>query len=445
MTRKYLITLNALLLVVVLVWGVFVATSGEGAGRWLVLLLVVLVGFVGIFLAFLWQKRLRFTALAFTLAWFLIAILGANAYLGRDKGGVFEPSVLLGWRVAANLKEATVETKYGTIHVSTDHNGARNEPAYREGDVIPYLVQGDSNLYGVHLEYEQTLAAQLNALSESSQFYNFGVPGYDMNQYYYQYAWLRDRNPVEGRIVFFNIGNDFTLSALAAVYGRKRPYLMVENGVVKEVTDNVSHVDRQAYGQRFIKTYCAYDHLIKSSFHRNWADRYPLWLIRIPLVQFMLERTTTFMYTVMQRWQPSNEEKLSTFYPSWILLKREFWPEPFLSYSNDFESILRQTKAQNDNLTIVLYPMRSQVVPKYMDRAVEDLLKKGHTREDIDRMAFNTHMAQLCKRNGIRLIDATPALVASSEPESLYQAGDKHLSARAMGIIADLIRRELAN
>ncbi|MCX7935952.1 MAG: hypothetical protein N3A66_11920, partial [Planctomycetota bacterium] len=326
------------------------------------------------------------------------------------------------------------------LAVSTDALGFRNCLPYPADGRIPCAVQGDSNVFGFGLEEADTLCAQINRALPGVA-YNFGVCGYDLNQYFFQYERLSEYLKPALRLIVFNTGNDFSASALSTPYYYPRAYLWVSEGKVAKHHGAVTPLAAQAYGQHFIAPYAAYDHLIAEPEH-GWAEYYPLWLLERPLGRFLVEA----IHPCACRWWESAEkrlgrrrERVDVHYPRWLLLKAERWPEPFASYAADFLLLLAKIHSQNPRLAICLIPMRSQVIPAKQAEVKAWLRKRGYGESDFDSNAFAAYLRPACDRLGIALIDPLPRFSRHPSPERLYQAGDEHLSALGQALLAEII------
>lgn len=342
-----------------------------------------------------------------------------------------------GWYAEPNLVKHRLSTPHGSYLATTDELGHRNTIPYPADGVLPIVVQGDSNAFGFGLSDEETLASKLNAHINGGTVFNLGVPGFDLNHYYYQYEDLSHRFKMETRIIFWNIGNDFTLSAIETPNYFRRPYLYVESGDLKQAADFVAPFPVQGYGQSFLPPYRKYDTLISEPAY-DWADIYPPGLIRIPLSRQLIRTYHPKLSKAVERLFRRQPE-LELYDPSWMLLKREHWPVPFDQYARDFPVLLRALKQQNRQLILCPFPFREQVIPTEYAGKKGKLLTEGHRPDELDPLAFNTFLKQVCDAEGIRLIDPTAEFLQSKEPRALYQQGDQHLSAAGMELCAQVL------
>lgn len=442
---KHLIIFNIAMSLCFLAWIAYIYYESP-----YILFLMFIFGVMNfIFFLFIISKRSILFAIISIFVWGVITVTVSNVLLSC-KASIwtgFEYHRLLGWYSLANLRKinfgSSPESKY---IVSTDKYGHRNHLSY--DSELEFMVQGDSNLFGFELSYEDTLCYKLNTLT-NEKFYNFGVPGFDINQYYFQYKFFSDKFSIKNRIIFFNIGNDFSASLLATPYLIRRPYLQSKEGIIEEHINNIGTVKKQVYGYKFIDIYKNYDSSLKFlNAGRDWGDRCPKWVQYNPVLLFLEEKLSQGLFKLTslfyQKKKKADAQFLNPYYPGWLLLKRELWPQPYQDYSVRFEEIIAFLKVQNKNLYICLFPMRSQVIDEDFRLAVRDLLNRGYKEEDIDRYSFNRYFSDICKRNKIELIDLTLGLVRQSSSSQLFQEGNFHLNAKGIDICADLLIQELS-
>ena len=176
----------------------------------------------------------RRAAIGFCLVWTVVTIVASDVSL-RYREGIwtgFRFDAELGWYPVANQRDVLMESKDGTYRVSTDTLGHRNEIVYPRDRRLSVVLQGDSNAFGFGLKLDDTFCAVFTRASGEACF-NLGVPGYDTQHYYFQFEAITRRFAVRTRIILFNVGNDFTLSALESPYLIPRPYLFREGGATK--------------------------------------------------------------------------------------------------------------------------------------------------------------------------------------------------------------------
>ena len=418
------------------------------------LLLCLLLCLCFIHFAFNWHLRERFIAAVSTAFWICLALVFSNALLTHfhDRTGSFSIWTcfrfhpLVGWQAEPNLSRVGAFAP----SVSTDSLGYRNANAYRENGRIPVMVQGDSNLYGYGLNYEETLCYLLNQTLGPGTFYNFGVPGYDLNNYYFQYRLHDASFDIEKRVIFFNVGNDFTMSALRSPSYIRRPYLRVEAGSnsVIGVMENMNRIPKQVYGNHFVERYANYDHLITANISRSWGHFAPAAVGDYPIavftVDWIMRRVGRRIHQLLGSagWLASQEDAFAVDFPDWLLLKIELWPAVYREFARDLTLIMREIARQNSNLTMVLFPMKMQVVENEYRAAVHRLKGKRHGADGPDRFAVNKLMLGVCAQNGIRLVDISADFLAYEGNAVLYQQGDQHLSSRGIAVAAAAIARD---
>lgn len=369
------------------------------------------------------------------LAWTMVSLVTSNfvvdSWQSRQRlWTAFVFNARYGWYPEPHLVNRRLLTPHGSYLATTDECGHRNSLPYPADGVLPIVVQGDSNAFGFGLSDDETLAARLNARLSGTQVFNLGVPGFDLNHYYYQYEDLSRRFKMGTRIILWNIGNDFTLSALETPNYFRRPYLYVGKGEVRQAADFQAPFPVQGYGQSFLPPYRKYDSLIDEPAY-DWADIYPPVLIRTPLSRQLIRTYHPKLAKALERVRP-RQPQLELYDPSWMLLKREYWPAPFDQYARDFPLLLRALKQQNPHLILCPFPFREQVIPAEQAARKEKLVASGHGPDDFGPLAFNTFLKGVCDAEGIRLVDPTSEFLNVKDPLMLYQPGDQHLSAEGM-------------
>ena len=250
------------------------------------------------------------------------------------------------------------------------------------------------------------------------------------------------------RIILFNVGNDFTLSALESPYLIPRPYLFREGGATNTVTELSSPFKKQVYGHHFILPYGEFDDgMATVSPGRDWGRSVPEWMAELRLPTFAIElfypRIVEFYYRVFDKERIAVGKRLNPYYPRWLLLRPEYWPEPFNHYRAEFEALFSAIAAQpHDRLVIVMFPMRMQVLTS--DDALADKFSRdGHGPEHIDRSALNRFVSELGSRLGVTVVDGLEAFRAHEKPGSLFQS-DHHLSPAGMRLVVETVLREIS-
>ena len=374
-----------------------------------------------------------------TGAWILVAALAGSVIVNKLYNPFwsgFTYDAVMGWKPLPDLKNFPM-TGNGTDYLVTTNN-----LGYRERDAHPatvdYLVQGDSNIFGYGLAENQTLPELLKTRIKNATFYNAGVSGFDVNNYYFQYAQLARQLRISKRIIMFNIGNDFSASALKTPYFLMRPYLEVDaSGHLSEVMTH-PRLPGQVYGNVFIDKYAAYNKALANPLRYSWGNLYPDWLPAPKLAVLLIEKFLALPYIKQIVLSPGED----LFYPDWLLLRKEHWPAPFPQYADDFERMLKALHDQNPQTIICLYPMRQQVLSAESEATRKTLLRQGWKEEDIDLLAVNRYLRDACAKYGLAFLDTTPFF--SHDAQALFQGTDQHLSPQGMALVADALRDFLA-
>ena len=413
------------------------------------IVLGVLIASVVLLFAFLMWYGARRAAIGYCLVWTVVMIVASDVSL-RYREGIwtgFRFDSELGWYPIANQRDVSMESRGGTYRVSTDTLGHRNEIAYPRDRRLPVVLQGDSNAFGFGLELDDTFCAVFTRASGEACF-NLGVPGYDAQHYYFQFEAITRRFAARTRIILFNVGNDFTLSALESPYLIPRPYLFREGRVTNTVTELSSPFKKQVYGHHFIPPYAEFDDGMDTvSLGRDWGRSVPEWMEELRLPTFAIElfypRIVKLYYRFFDKERIATGKRLNPYYPRWLLLRPEYWPEPFNHYRADFEALFSAIAAQpHDRLVIVMLPMRTQVLTS--DDTLTDMFARdGHGPKHIDRSALNRFVSELGSRLGVTVVDSLETFRAHENPRSLFQA-DHHLSPVGMRLVVETVLREIS-
>lgn len=393
------------------------------------------------------RKQLRAVVVG-CITWSILALFAAEWLLAGTQKRMwvgFDLDDRPGWYARKNQRDTVVKTPFGEYLFSTDEFGHRNREPYPVGGEIPVMVQGDSNIFGFGLPYDQTLCARLNRDRDSAPYYNFAMLGFDVNHYYFQYEEFSKRFDIQARVIMFNIGNDYTMTAMRTAELLRRPYLSIANDSVHKVVGSVNEIPQQVYGNHFVPEYAEFDGRIRDPLHRNAGELCPGWLSRSRVGFFLFDKVYRDGSKLAERIsrRGSREGIVTVSYPYWLLLKQTLWPEPFQSYGRDFVRVLEAVRDQNSNLLVCVYPMKRQIVPGFRVGALTRLKGLGYTDDDIDFLSFNKFMSSACDEAGVRLIDVTPRFQAHDRPENLFLE-DVHLSGDGLAICADAIREALS-
>ncbi len=110
----------------------------------------------------------------------------ARAWPGEFENRVsatFEADATVGWRMRAGLDQV-IETEGGPIRVLSDANGRRTGPDRRAPSAAAHTVvlAGDSFVWGMGVEWADTLAGRLEARFDAVRVENLAQPGFGVDQ-----------------------------------------------------------------------------------------------------------------------------------------------------------------------------------------------------------------------------------------------------------------------
>jgi hypothetical protein len=389
---------------------------------------------------------------AVRLAWFgwVVAALAASQVSLGTHAGIwtgFRFDDGLGWYIAPNLRDRVLHGATGDYHVTTDALGHRNRLAYPADGRLPVVLQGDSNAFGDGLAESETFCALYGAAT-GEDCYNFGIPGFGPQHFYFQYQdVVAPRFRPGRRIILFNYGNDYSMAALATPYLLPRPYLVRDGDGVRAVRPAPPTVRKQVYGNHFIAPYAAYDPgMATVQLGQDWGRAFPAWLAPVRLAAFAVETAYPPLrsagYRLFARDALKQGRRLSPYFPPWQYAAAAHWPEPYRSFRRDFIAVMAAIGAQHPDTVVVAFPMRKQVLPSDAELG-ERLAKAGLPADAVDRFALNDLLAQAARAGGFRLIDVTPAFRAAPDKAALYQPDDDHLSAAGMRLVVDTVVPQL--
>ena len=341
--RSGLITFNICLFLTACIFIVFTTHLKT----YLVVVFCVLFGLNVLLGGFLAWKGARRATLASSAIWLLLTFAASEVSL-RHREGIwtgFRFDSQLGWYPIANQKNVSLESKDGTYRVTTDRLGHRNDLDYPADHRLSVVLQGDSNAFGFGLAQGETFCALFTEASGTPCF-NLGVAGYDAQHYYFQFENIVRRYAVGDRIILFNVGNDFTMSALESPYLIRRPYLYRSGEKTEAVTDLPMPFKKQVYGHRFIAPYGMFDEGMQSvSTGRDWGRTAPEWLADLYLPTFIFElfypRIIKLYNATFKSEEMAAGRRLNPYYPDWLLLRPEHWPQPYRRFRADFSAARR--------------------------------------------------------------------------------------------------------
>ncbi len=408
---------------------------------WLILLALVMAALSLAITRFLHYLGKGLIARRCTISWIAVFLLFSHLALGYREGvwQGFRFDDRIGWLPKENLNQVSLEGPAGTRYlVTTDNQGYRNQNKWpNKGEVLPVLLQGDSNAFGFGLQENETFCRLWEKrLGGSELCYNVGVPGYDPQHYYFQYENFESRYQINKRIILFNVGNDFTMSAFDSPYLIRRPYLYVENGETKSYIPPPAKFRKQIYGHYFIKPYENFNQEVSLvSAGRDWGRFVPDWLAEFRLGAFLFEMIYPRAFKIYAQTSLSEEERsrhraLNPYYPSWQQLDMTVWPDPYKDFRAHFSALLKETSKQQAKSTVlIMFPMREQVLANERDSAVA-----SHPKFQVN--AINSYVAGLARELGITVLDSTPLFLSHPTPQRLFQA-DQHLSSEGMSLVVD--------
>jgi hypothetical protein len=157
-------------------------------------------------------KRVLTGLLRVVIGVLLGLVLAELAFWWRDDGAfphvnLYEPDAELGARLVRNGSQRLAFTGNPATTVRTNSRGFRGGewPAPTENELI---VVGDSQVFGLGVEDDQTVPARLGAVSKR-QVINAGVPTYGPAEYLATARRLVKERPKAGVVLVFNVANDF--------------------------------------------------------------------------------------------------------------------------------------------------------------------------------------------------------------------------------------------
>lgn len=109
------------------------------------------------------------------------------------------------------LKNCNKQEKYGKLsyNVKTDINGYRVGNIKKEAKKDNILFLGDSQVYGVGLDYEDTFIGGLEKKKTNYNFYNLGVPSYSTLMYKYKLKKFLKTKKTKKVFIFLDLSDLF--------------------------------------------------------------------------------------------------------------------------------------------------------------------------------------------------------------------------------------------
>lgn len=367
------------------------------------------------------RKGVRFATLIFLLSCGLAFALANLLLSGHDflwKGFVLDHTC--GWYPTKELNGYVLEAKAGNYYsASTDELGHRiSEGANIENAEM--IFQGDSTLWGFNLANEETLPAILNR-EHQYKAYNMGVPGYDLNNIYFQYEKHRELVADKARVIWFNANNDFLATFMATTYHIKRPHLYFEGDEVVKRTDYANAIPFQAYGNHYNKAYAQYDYLKANNDGYDWAWYAPRWSEHFPLILFAFYKCYPIWINIAGQEAPTHDKPRI----EWALLEPySSWPEPYAQMARDMKRWIALFKAQSGSLTLVYFPSTNEV---------------SSYKQEAHESGLHALMREACEANDVPFISLTDPLSQAAESIEIFQPNDSHPTETALQISAQVI------
>lgn len=183
----------------------------------------------------------------------VIAIFASYYYLKYKESGK-EPVVpkgiekidpLLGRSVEQNVLEYSSRTGE-KLKYQTDTYGSRSSAAFVLGtNECSIVMMGDSRTFGFGVDQEDVWTAKLNQMLSKAKIYNFGVPGYGIDQM--QLRFSQDGILVLPKLGFFYVPHfDFQRHMYKERFASPKPYYDVVDGKLVLKMDHMN----KAYDQQ---------------------------------------------------------------------------------------------------------------------------------------------------------------------------------------------------
>lgn len=412
-------------------------------------MLVALFFFI-LFYGFLRYKNYIQLANRSLTGWFFVFLISSHIVLGQREGvwRGFQTDPILGWYPQADMRGRKLDTKTNEKYiVFTDALGHRNIHPYPASRKLNLVLQGDSNAFGFGLKDDDTFCGQLELINPEPCF-NFGVPGYDTQHFFYQYERITNNYEIDTRIILLNIGNDYSLSALKTPYLIRRPYMYLNEDNQLVMMRNIAMPFRkQVYGYKFLPPFEKYDNdMAPMNSGRDWGNWMPEWLNKFRLGMFVFElfypRIENFYLKVFKKEALNEGNLINPYYGVWQLTKFEFWPEPFKSYWPHFEALLKKISQQKAKRTIiVMFPIKSQVLTSQIELE-KSVAGNGTYEYAIDRFVLQRKISEYLENIDVTLIDVADEFTSYPTPKDLYQT-DYHLSKEGMKLVVQSVSKTL--
>lgn len=123
------------------------------------------------------------SALALALTLFVVELAGrVYAYQFAQRGKLFEPDAVLGWRVLPDLDLVRRNADGEPWRITTDADGGRTPHRFRPDAKTRVLVIGDSFAFGEGVDVDARFDRRLEARRPELGIVNLGVMGYGTDQ-----------------------------------------------------------------------------------------------------------------------------------------------------------------------------------------------------------------------------------------------------------------------
>lgn len=162
----------------------------------------------------------------------LLLVEGATqiyVYKIAEKGKLFEPDEVTGWRVKSHLDMQRKNADGNIWTIRTDKEGFRRSRNLGSGTKV--LILGDSLAFGEGVDVEERFDAQIN--NHGYSVLNTGVMGYGTDQQFLKakpYLAKLNKNDI---IIVLTYYNDFYDITRKKHSGRAKPWFTIENGTLQ--------------------------------------------------------------------------------------------------------------------------------------------------------------------------------------------------------------------
>ncbi len=277
-------------------------------------------------------------------------------------------------------------------HIDVDGFRIQSRPS---SPVKRVLILGDSFVFGVGVNDEETMAAHLQMKTDAFSFYNAGTSGYSQDQMFLAYEELCPRLPFDVVVVAVYLGNDI----------QDLPFLYPQQSSRPKPTFKVD-----AKGNLTMLT----EHVVENAKKESTTAIAKPSLLSIPgFKQFILAHSEGVQFLLRAR---------DAFFPRKPVIKPEV-AEGLSIFSALMDLFKKETQARHQSLVAVIVPQLSQVHGRnpQLDLLGEEAQEK---------------LSQL----GIASINITgPLRALANEGATLYHLNEGHWNAAGHKAAADLV------